>query len=185
MLNRLKKIVIFIFIILPSICYSLPGESVYNLSSKLTDKYGNEINIKEFEGKVHIFSMVYTNCKTICPIIIANMKNLEKMIPLKYLDNVRFTLITLDPERDTIISLNRFFIEKKLNEKRWSLYKTSLEDTLKIALATGIKYKKDRNNDYIHSNLIVILDKNGVVRVHHQGLDKNFDNLIKIIIDSM
>ncbi len=75
------------------------------------------------------------------------------------------------------------FNEKKMNVNLWNLYKSSKEETLKLSLAVGIKYKKEKNNEYTHSNLIIILDKNGVIKMHHQGLDKNFDPILKLIFD--
>ena len=61
------------------------------------------------------------------------------------------------------------------------MFKTTKDETLKIALTVGIKYKKEKNSEYTHSNLIVILDKNGVVKFHHQGLSKDYNSLIKLI----
>lgn len=184
MLNKIKTTIIILLLFFPVISFSveLPDNSIYHMDIHMLDKFGADVILKDLSGKIHIFSMIYTHCKTICPIIISNMKLLEKSIPIQYLSHINFLLISLDPDRDTLASLNNFFLEKNLNESHWSIYKVNNEDVLKIALATGIKYKKDKNNEYIHSNLIVIIDKNGVVRFHQQGLDKNFEELIKIII---
>ncbi len=92
-------------------------------------------------------------------------------------------MVSLDPDRDTVDTLSKFFKEKKMNDTRWRLFKSTKSDTLKLALTLGIKYKKEKNNEYTHSNLIIILDKNGVIRMHHQGLDKNFSKVVNIISD--
>lgn len=158
----------------------MPENSIYNLKSNFINKENKSINIVELEGKIQIFSMIYTNCKTICPIIISNMKSIERLIPSDIIDHVNFTLITLDPERDTPITLKKFFNEKKFTN-RWNLFRTTKEETLKLALMLGIKYKKDKNSEYTHSNLIIILDKNGEIKLHHQGLDKNYTPLIELL----
>ncbi|HFL8819463.1 MAG TPA: SCO family protein [Candidatus Azoamicus sp. OHIO2] len=182
-LNDIRQFLFLFLFFFPVILYSLnlPDNSIYHIDINMIDRYGKKIKLADLAGKIHIFSMIYTNCKTICPIIISNMKILEQLIPKQYLNNISFLLISLDPERDTIYSLNKFFLEKKLNNDYWNIYKVSTTDVLKIALATGIKYKKDKDNEYIHSNLIIILDKTGVIQLYHQGLDKNFDAVIKII----
>ncbi len=177
---KLRKIILF-FLFLPCLCFSLPDNSVYNLSVQFTDRHANKVDIKSLAGKIRITSMIYTNCKTICPIIISNMRNIEKLLPLSYRKDVVFTLVTLDPDRDDVLKLNKFFIDKKFDENTWVIYKTSKEETLKLALTLGIKYKKEKDNEYVHSNLIIILDKDGVIRLHHQGLDKNFDNIINLL----
>lgn len=161
----------------------LPDESIYNLNILLTDQHNNKILFEELSNNIQIFSMIYTNCKTICPIIISNMKTIEKLLPAKLNSKIKFSLISLDPDRDDINSINNFFVEKKLNNN-WSLYRCDKNDVLKIALTTGIKFKKDyETNDYIHSNLIVLIDKKGIIQYYHQGLDKNFDEILKIIND--
>ena len=46
----------------------------------LVDINGKQLNLTNLSGKVQVFSMIYTNCKTVCPIIIANMKAIEKLV---------------------------------------------------------------------------------------------------------
>ena len=58
-----------------------PGESVYNLNVQLVDHNDISIHIGKLSGKIQIVSMIYTRCKTTCPVILENMKNLEKLIP--------------------------------------------------------------------------------------------------------
>lgn len=188
MLNKCNLNIFILFVIFFLSFFSkfifskdLPSESIYNLNSCLNEYDGKRISISDLKGKVQIFSMIYTNCKTVCPIIISNMKSIEKIIPENISNNVGFVLVTLDPDRDSIDSLNNFFNSRKLTKDKWRLFKTTKEETLKIALSVGIKYKKEKNNEYTHSNLIIVLDKNGVIQFHHQGLDKNYDTLMKVI----
>lgn len=177
---KFKFLMLFLFPFF-NVFGNLPEDSIYNLNSKLLNSNGKTINFSELEGKIHIFSMIYTNCKTICPIIVNNMKSIEKALSDDLIDNVNFTLVSLDPDRDNVDSLRVFFLEKKLNSTRWNLFTASKDDVLKISLSVGIKYKKENSNEYSHSNLIVILDKHGVVRYRQQGLDKNYFNLINLI----
>jgi len=180
--KSIKNIFFVLILSLSSNCFSYPGDSVYNLNSDLIDKNGATYKLGDLNGKVQVLSMIYTRCKTICPIIIANMKAIEKLLPEEVLDKVQFSLISLDPDKDSVSTLTKFSEEKKMTN-RWNLFKTTKEETLKIALALGIKYKKENNDEYTHSNLIIILDKEGVIKLHHQGLDKNYSNVIKLIKD--
>lgn len=173
----------YIFLFFPLLVYSFPSNSIYNLDMLLVDVNGKNVKLCELSGKVQVFSMIYTHCKTICPIIISNMKAIEKLVLNNNLKNINFSLVSLDPDRDLIENLKQYFFYKKMNIKTWNLYKSSRNDTLKLALAVGIKYKKEINNEYTHSNLIIIIDKEGVIRMHHQGLDKNFDVLLRLLTD--
>ena len=108
------------------------------------------------------------------------MKSIEKLFTQDELNNINFVLITLDPDRDNIETLNKFYIDKNLN-KTWCLLKTTKINTLKLSHILGIKYKKDSTGDYVHSNLILIIDKFGIIQMYHQGLDKDYSNLINTI----
>ncbi|HIH2763555.1 MAG TPA: SCO family protein [Candidatus Azoamicus sp.] len=180
-----KRIYIYILLLLlfPFLINAFPSNSIYNLDINLLDKNGKNLKIKDLSGRVQVFSMIYTNCKTICPIIIANMKAIEKLVLINGIKDISFSLVSLDPDRDSIETLNKYFHEKKMNSISWNLYKSSKNETLRLSLAVGIKYKKEKNNEYTHSNLIIILDKHGVIKMHHQGLDKNFDSLLKLLFD--
>jgi len=177
-----RVLFILFFIFLPYTAFSFASNSIYNLNSTLINHNGEIFKISNFSGKIQVFSMIYTRCKTICPVIISNMKAIEKLLPEKAKDDVNFLLISLDPDRDSIDVLNNFFIDKKFNNDRWTLCKTDKSETLKIALTTGIKYKKEKNDEYTHSNIIIILDRDGVIRMHHPGLDKNYKDVLDLII---
>lgn len=182
MLKVLVKIKYFFIISFLSFnLYAFSSDSIYNLESELIDKDGKKCVLGDLSGKIQIFSMIYTRCKTVCPIIIGNMKALEKLLPEDLLDNVKFSLVSFDPDRDSVENLYKFFKEKRLNDKHWNLYKASNKDVLRLAVAVGIRFAKELNDEYTHSNLIIILDKNGVVRMHHQGLNRNYSELLKLL----
>lgn len=181
MKNKLNYIIILLITTFSFACYSL--ESIYDLDINLENikiKKSKIININELKGKIQIFSMIYTNCKTVCPAIISNMKKIEKSLSKEMINKIQFTLITLDPENDTQSNLEIFIKDKKINEN-WNILRTSKENTLKLALATGIKYKKENSNNYTHSNIIIIIGKNGDIKMKQAGLDKDYKKLIKIL----
>ncbi|QQG46963.1 MAG: SCO family protein [Candidatus Azosocius agrarius] len=155
-----------------------PDESIYHLDVILTNQDNDKYHIKNLSGKIQIFSMIYTKCKTTCPIILENMKNLEKLIPDKIRKDIHFSLVTLDPLRDNSVTLKNFMKEKNIISNNWNLFFSSEKETLKLAIALGIKYKKENDGNYIHSNLILLIDKNGVIKFMHPGLMNNFDDIL-------
>ncbi len=156
-------------------------DSLYNLNSKLFSYDNNNIYISDLKNNVYLCSMIYTNCKTICPIIVNNMKMIEKKIIKKKI-NLKYLLISLDHKNDNVNNLNDFFFEKKFNNN-WYLFSTNKEEILKISTILGIKYIKSNDDGYIHSNLIILIDKHGYVKYYHSALDNNFDKLIMKIIN--
>lgn len=52
----------------------------------------------DFKGRPMIVAYIYTTCKTVCPAITANMKNISREISGD--QEGRFVLISFDPSRD-------------------------------------------------------------------------------------
>ena len=75
--------------------------SIYNLPSQWTNQDGKNLEMKDLIGKVLGMVMIYTSCKAACPRLVADMRNIEQRIPAKKKDNVKFVLVSIDPEVDT------------------------------------------------------------------------------------
>lgn len=111
-MSKIKKIILLI-VFISSINFSLATESVYDLEINFENADGKKINMKDLKGNIQVLSMIYTRCKTICPVIINNMKKIEQEIIKNKIKNVKFTLITLDPENDKTEQIKNFVKEKK------------------------------------------------------------------------
>src|SRR5690606_18980410 len=55
--------------------------SIYNLPSHWTTQDGDDIELKDLQGKVLAMVMIYTSCQAACPRLVADMRNIEKQIP--------------------------------------------------------------------------------------------------------
>ncbi|MFO7447334.1 MAG: SCO family protein [Ignavibacteriaceae bacterium] len=163
----------------PSCCSSELGEeeysenSIYQLESEWTNQSGKEINISELKGKPVVFTMFFASCTYACPILINDMKKIEANIPKEDIQNTRFVLVSIDPERDTPAALKEFAKKYSLDLNRWSLLTGSKDNIQELAAVLGFKYKKEENGEYSHSNLINILDEEGEVVYQHTGLNKD------------
>jgi len=63
--------------------------SIYNLPEKWTNQDGKDIELKDLRGKVLVMVMIYTSCKSACPRLVADMRNIESKIPEEYKDKVQ------------------------------------------------------------------------------------------------
>ena len=59
----------------------LPSNSIYNLNSNWTNQDGKEMQFSDMIGKNMIVVMIYTTCKTACPLLVADMKKIKSKIP--------------------------------------------------------------------------------------------------------
>lgn len=159
----------------------LSEDSIYNLRSELLNSEGKKVSLDSLKGQPVVISMAYTSCAYACPLIIAQMQQLEKELDAQGKNEVRFVLVSFDPQKDRPEVLKKYSEKRKLGA-RWSLY-TSVSDKSprEIANLLGIKYKKIEGGDYDHSFIITVLDSQGVIQGRQVGADKDPKELAKFI----
>lgn len=160
---------------------SAGDDSLYNLKTDLLDADGKKVSFDSLRGQPVVISMAYTSCAYACPLIIAQMQQLEKELELQKKKNVRFVLVSFDPTVDTPSVLKKYAEKRKLSSK-WTLFTSSSDKAPReIANLLGVKYKKIEGGDYDHSFIITVLDSEGVIVGQQVGADKNPKDLAKLI----
>lgn len=150
---------------------SSSDETIFNITSDWKTQNDATVKLESFKGKVTVLAMVFTNCQSACPRIVADIQRIESEIPKDEIKDVQFVLVTMDPLRDTPKRLREFAAEHKLTS-RWTLLTSNENDALEFANVIGMKYKKTEDGGFDHSNLINILDKEGVIKHQQVGLDQ-------------
>ncbi len=158
----------------------LSGESVYNLSSTWTTQKEENLKLDHFREKIMITAMIFTHCESACPRIVADMQHLESALTEKERKQISFLLISMDPQRDTPSRLTEFVQDHKLNAN-WTLICSTPDATMEIANVLGIKVKKLDSGGFDHSNIIHVLDREGVVVNQQIGFAVQQDETLKAI----
>lgn len=140
-------------------------------SYSLVDSDSNRVDFPgDFKGHTTIMTFIYTHCPDVCPVITANMKNIQS--GLKDTSNIQFVEISFDPKRDTPSVLADYKNLYRLNEQ-FSLLTgqpsevDSLLNTLEItAIKTHTDSTRQDSSEYLmkHSNTIYIMDEEGRIR---------------------
>lgn len=124
----------------------------------------------DYSGNISVISFIYTHCPDVCPVITANLKNIQS--DLQDTSNVRFIEITFDPERDTPSVLKKYKELYKLNNQ-FSLLTadTTTIDSLMsrlniVAEKTQVDSLQQDSSQYFmkHSNTIYLMDETGKIR---------------------
>lgn len=68
---------------------------------------GAAVNARDYRGKVTILYFGYTNCPDICPTTLSNLSLALQRLGASA-GNVRVLLVTVDPERDTVLVLKSY-----------------------------------------------------------------------------
>jgi len=156
---------------------NLPSSSIYNLDINLYDQNGKTIKWESLKGKLSVISMIFTSCKNACPMIVENLKNIQKEIHENVTD-VQFILISFDPN-DTPSHLLKFSKENGL-DTNWTLLTGKEQDIRSLSMLLDITYQKVSNENFSHSNAIIILDPLGNIIERSNNIGQN-GNLIQIL----
>lgn len=147
--------------------------SIYQLESEWTDQNGQKKELSDFTGKPVIMTMFFASCTYACPVLVQDMKRIEFQIPEEQLKNYNFVLVSIDPERDTPAKLKEFARAWKLDEKRWTLLTSNDNNVMELAALTGFKFRKEKDGQFSHSNIINVLDEEGEIIHQHTGLNQD------------
>jgi protein SCO1/2 len=160
---------------------SLPDNSVYHIESSWRDQYGETFNITELQGKVRVVAFVYTYCEHTCPVIITRIKSILKALSKDAQTQTKVTLVTLDPQRDTVERVREYMTSKEMDDQRWQILVGSQDDVLALAALFDVRYKPMGESDIAHSNVITLVDKEGVIRNQLKGLGQSIKEFVGLV----
>ncbi|MGE5681430.1 MAG: SCO family protein, partial [Bacillota bacterium] len=133
----------------------------------------------DLKGKKVVLAMIFANCTYACPLIVNDMKIVEKSLGTREKEETRFVLVSIDPERDTPKALAEYAKTRELDQSRWKLLTGRHEEIKELAALLGFKYKKGEKGDYIHSNLINVFNRQGELVFQHEGLNKGTEDIVE------
>lgn len=138
-----------------------------------SNQEGREITERDVAGKVYVAEYFFTTCKGICPRMNTNMKKLYD----KFKDEKSFLLLshTVDPETDSVGRMKRYSDSLGVSSDKWwfltgskeSLYKTARVSYLLDDPKNGSSAIEEQ---FIHTQLFALVDKQGQVRKIYDGL---------------
>lgn len=127
------------------------------------DQDGRAVTRATFAGDVWIANFLFTQCRTVCPLLTTKMVELQRRLAGV---KVRFVSFSVDPAHDTPDVLRAYAKHWAPDETRWTLVSTD-EATLPN-LAAGFKVAAEATDDpldpILHTSLFLLVDGAGRVR---------------------
>lgn len=147
---------------------SAPKPMVYLPSWQLLNQEGQVFGKQELLGKPFVASFFFTSCPTICPKLIASMKEVHVRFA-KEQDQVNFVSITVDPKTDTPQILKDYMKKNGMEFKNWYSLTGSPEEIYdvvvnKMKVHMGEKVQKNDSYDIPHLAHLALFDANGNLR---------------------
>lgn len=148
----------------------------------LTNQDGVSISEKTFAGKIYITDFFFTICPGICPKMTKNMGILQE----EFLNDDEILLLShsVTPEMDSVSVLKRYAEEKGIISNKWHLVTGAQQDIYKLGrkdyfVEEDLGLKKD-DDEFLHTENFVLIDKNSHIRGIYNGLNTTSVNqLIK------
>jgi protein SCO1/2 len=148
---------------------TISSESLYQLTDTFQTQDNKEITLSSFEGKPTVVGMIFTHCTYACPRLTADIKYIEGKLKDENA-KVNFLLVSFDSERDRPEQLKKFANGAGLDEN-WTLLHGSEKAVRTLSVLLNVQFEKDAEGNFSHSNVISVLDKNGVLAFQKEGLE--------------
>ncbi|UBB89447.1 SCO family protein [Candidatus Kaistella beijingensis] len=156
-------------------------DSIFYLDSQWKNQDGKTIQLKDLKGKNLAIVMIFTSCKTSCPLLVADMKKVYDKLDKNKIKDTNLVLISIDPANDTPEVLKKFAEERKMYGEPWTFLVSDDESIREFANVLAVKYKQISPIEFSHSNLISIFNKNGEMVNQQEGAGVNSESVAKIL----
>lgn len=155
--------------------------SIFLLDSKWQNQDAEELQLKDLKGKNLVMVMIFTSCRTACPILVGDMKKIHAKIEKNKLKDTSLVLISIDPTNDTPEVLKKFAAERNMESAPWIFLRSDEESTREFANVLAVKYKKISPIEFSHSNIISVFNRNGELVSQEEGSGINSDAVAKTV----
>jgi len=155
-------------------------ESIFNLTSKWKTQNDETIELKELKGDVLVIAMIYTTCKSYCPRLVADIRNIHDKVNNSA---VKYVFVSIDPDTDTPETLKEYAIENNLDNDQWIFLQGTVENVREFSNVLAVKYKQISPILFSHSNIISVFDEQGVLYYQQEGLGVDNDIITSKIIE--
>ena len=153
----------------------LPGDSVYQLTARLTDSTGRTVGWQALRGRPRIATLFYTSCRYVCPLTVDSLRAIEHGLPPAERERVGYVLITMDPGRDTPERLAAVKSERHLDSAAWLLLRPEPQDLRSLAGMLGVRYRALADGEFNQTTTLVLLDADGRVLARTDRLGSKGD----------
>ncbi|MDX5371070.1 MAG: SCO family protein [Pseudomonadaceae bacterium] len=131
----------------------------------LTNQDGQAVRVDQLKDKWSLLFFGYTFCPDICPATLAQLRQLQGMLPAAAKDQLRVVLVTVDPHRDTPEQLKKYL---SFFDAGFQGLTGAQDDIQKLASAVSIPYipadTSQENYTVDHSGNLVIIGPDGSQR---------------------
>ena len=141
---------------------------------ELTNQLGDRVTLNgDLKGKIVVVDFFFISCSSICPKLTGNMKILQRAFK-KNDTTVHLLSVSVNPEEDTVEALRAYADKYEVNHDHWWFLTGDRKVVYNLArndLGLSIQPANGGLDDLIHSEKLVLIDKDRYIRGYYNGLD--------------
>ena len=151
-------------------------------SFSLIDQNGEVFTREDIGDKVYIANFFFASCPEVCPTINGHLKIASQK--LENSTDVLFISHTVDPYNDTAEVLREYANKFEVNDDQWKFLTGSKSTIYRLARDSykAVIQEVPDTTDFIHSEKIMLVDKDFHVRGIYDGLE--ITDIMKMIEDA-
>ncbi len=141
----------------------------------LVNQLGDSVTNETFNDKVYVAHFFFTTCPGICPTMRSNIFKVQE----HFVDNNQVGIISysIQPEIDTVEALQDYAAKYDIIDNKWHLVTGNRSEIYALAkddyFANEDMGQYMENEDFLHTENLVLIDKNRHIRGVYNGLNKN------------
>lgn len=135
-----------------------------------TNQYGDTVTNTRLQQHITIANYFFTSCPVVCPAMMQQLQRVHAAFPND--TGICLVSLTVDPVRDSSPALLRYSQRRSLPAQGWELLtgdKPSLYRFARKGLYITATDGDGGPDDFIHSENIVLLDRQQHIRGYYQG----------------
>lgn len=175
--RHVRLLLVFILLTLLVAC---GGKIEENISEQLpefeyTTQNGETFGLNDLKGQWWLASFVYTNCKTVCPVMTKNMAKLQQELKENKLD-IQIVSFSVDPEFDTPEVLKQYAQDYGVDFSNWTFltgyqFKTIQDLSMNYFKTSLQKASPGTGNDQIaHGTSFFLVNPKGKIVKKYDGV---------------
>jgi protein SCO1/2 len=149
---------------------------------ELVNQNGDTITQETYTDKIYIADFFFTTCPTICPVMTANMADIQEVV--RDDDEVLLLSHSVTPEIDSVQQLKKYALEKGVIDSKWNLVTGSKKQIYELARKSYLAVLTDGDGgpyDMIHTENFILVDKERRIRGFYDGT--NPDEIAQLLED--
>ena len=138
---------------------------------ELVDQAGRTTNLRTWENRIVVAHVFFTSCPSICPKMIYQLKRVQSYAEVP---NLLISSFTVDPHRDSSGRLQQYAAQWRIG-KNWQLLTGDKKLLYRLARKSLLLTATDGDggpDDFIHSELLVLVDTKKRIRGFYEGTDE-------------